>query len=671
MKFVHAFSGIALVIGVLALTGYVLDIPGLIALRPEHPAMSIATTLGVVGLAVSLLASSTGRRRTAASLAIAVALLTVLVLASHATAGTDRLSAYLAQHVFRLSGAAASTSRTTALSLLGIAISILFSRRSVVADLSAGVGVVLSTMALLGHAYGMHEFSALVMFSSMALQTAIAIFVLAIASLVLRPDLGWSAVVASSYAAGGAARRQLGFMLVPPVVGWVLVQVVYLDRLDVDTAMALFVVITIIPMALLVLRDGRGQIALDDERKSRIEAMNAVMGQAQQQLVDQFGQLQAESAERARAEAAMYRAQRMEAVGHLTGGIAHDFNNLLMTISGNVQLLKRKMPSDDPLSKYLLNLSNAVAKGAKVTQQLLAFSRSQKLSIRPTAMESVLLSARDLIGHSLGPAVTLRLQLDATDAWALCDADQLELSLLNLALNSKDAMPDGGVIGIRCERAQMNTTGASCVRVRVSDHGCGMTPEVLARAAEPFFTTKEKGKGTGLGLAQVYGFVTQCGGEFAIHSEVGVGTTIDMRFPSSAPLAERPTGERAIPDTQPDTVQRRIVVIDDDAGVREVIVQGLRDEGYLVSEAADGESGLQRIDDFAPSLAVIDFLMPGLNGAEVARIAQARHPGLPIVFVSGYADTLALDGVSGATVLRKPFDIQTLSRAVGAVIDAT
>jgi len=118
-------------------------------------------------------------------------------------------------------------------------------------------------------------------------------------------------------------------------------------------------------------------------------------------------------------------------------------------------------------------------------------------------------------------------------------------------------------------------------------------------------------------------------------------------------------------------VQRRIVVIDDDAGVREVIVQGLRDEGYLVSEAADGESGLQRIDDFAPSLAVIDFLMPGLNGAEVARIAQARHPGLPIVFVSGYADTLALDGVSGATVLRKPFDIQTLSRAVGAVIDAT
>jgi signal transduction histidine kinase len=670
MKFVHALAGIALVIGVLALTGYAFDIPGLIALRPDYPAMASATILSIVGLAVALLASSTGHRRIAACLATAVMLLSVVMLASHAITGTDRLSSHIAEHLFHSSFRQAQMSRMTAIAVLGIAVSVLFSRRSVVADLSAGVGVVLSTIALLGYAYGMHESSALVMFSRMALQTAVAIFVLSIASLVLRPDLGWSAVVASSYAAGGAARRQLGFMLVPPVVGWVLVQVVYLDRLDVDSAMALFVVITVIPMALLVLRDGRGQIALDDERKSRIEAMDAVMGQAQQQLVDQFGQLQAESAERARVEAAMYRAQRMEAVGHLTGGIAHDFNNLLMTISGNVQLLKRKMPADDPLSKYLLNLSNAVAKGAKVTQQLLAFSRSQKLSIRPTAMESVLLSARDLIGHSLGPAVTLRLQLDAPDEWALCDADQLELSLLNLALNSKDAMPDGGVIDIRCERAQMSATGASCVRVRVSDEGCGMTPEVQARAAEPFFTTKEKGKGTGLGLAQVYGFVMQCGGEFAIQSEVGVGTTIDMRFPSSVPLVERSTGEHPIVESQAGTTQRRIVVIDDDAGVREVIVQGLRDEGYLVSEAEDGESGLQRIEDFAPSLAIIDFLMPGLNGAEVARIAQVRHPGLPIVFVSGYADTLALDGVSGAVVLRKPFDMQALNRAVGAVIDA-
>ncbi|RZL48174.1 MAG: response regulator [Variovorax sp.] len=669
MKFVHAFSGIALVIGILALAGYVLDMPGLIALRPDHPGMSVITTLGVIGLALALVASSNGRRRIAASLAIAVALTAVAVLASHAASGTDRLSAHLAEHLFRLSGRAVPTSRTTAIALLGIAVSILFSRRSVIADLSAGVGVVLSTMALLGHAYGMHELSALVMFSSMALPTAAAVFMLAIASLVLRPDLGWSAVVASSYAAGGAARRQLGFMLVPPVVGWVLVQLVYLERLDVDAAMALFVVVTIIPMALMVLRDGRGQIALDDERKSRSEAMDAVIGQAQQQLVDQFGQLQAESAERARAEAAMYRAQRMEAVGHLTGGIAHDFNNLLMTISGNVQLLKRKMPTDDPLSKYLLNLSSAVTKGAKVTQQLLAFSRSQKLSIRPTAMESVLVNARDLIGHSLGPTVTLHLQLDASDAWALCDADQLELSLLNLVLNAKDAMPGGGVIDISCERSQMSATGASCVRIRVSDHGCGMTPDVLARAAEPFFTTKEKGNGTGLGLAQVYGFVTQCGGEFTIQSEVGSGTTIDMRFPSSAPVAERPVGERAVPVTPSGTARRRIVVIDDDAGVRDVIVQGLRDEGYLVSEAADGESGLQRIEDFSPALAVIDFLMPGLNGAEVARIAQARHPGLPIVFVSGYSDTLALDGVSGAIVLRKPFDIQALNRAVSAVID--
>jgi signal transduction histidine kinase len=669
MKFVHAFSGIALVIGLLAFVGYAFDIPVLVARGPGYPAMSPVTAIGVVLLASALFASSIGRARAAAALAVAVAVLSLLVLTSHVVGGADQLSGYVAKHVFGVAGSWGSMSRTTAIALLSIAMSILFCRYSVIADLSAGVGVVLSTMALLGYAYGVHEFSSLMVFSNMAVQTGIAVFVLSIASLVLRPELGWSAVVASSYAAGGAARRQLGFMLGPPIVGWVLVQAVHVHRLDVDAAMALFVVITIIPMALLVLKDGRGQIALDDERKSRNEALSTVMVQAQQQLVDQSRQLKAESAERAKAEAAMYRAQRMEAVGHLTGGIAHDFNNLLMTISGNVQLLKRKMPANDPLSKYVVNLSSAVAKGAKVTQQLLAFSRSQKLSIRPTAMESVIVSARELIGHSLGPTVTLRLQLDAPDAWALCDADQLELSLLNLALNSRDAMPDGGVIGIRCERSQMNANGDSCVRVRVSDNGRGMAPDVLARAAEPFFTTKEKGKGTGLGLAQVYGFVTQCGGEFVIQSEIGGGTTIDMRFPSSAPMLEQPAVERAALSTPTDSTQRRIVVIDDD-GVRDVIVQGLRDAGYLVSEAADGESGLKRIEDFAPSLAVIDFLMPGLNGAEVARIAQARNPKLPIVFVSGYSDTLALDGVSGAIVLRKPFDIQTLSRTVGAVIDA-
>ena len=671
MKFVHAFSGIALLIGALAGVGYAFDIPALVTLRPGYPAISTVTTLCIVLLAGSLFASSIGRRTAGVALAAVVAGLSILVLASYVLIGTDQVSGVLSTHVFRLSGMAGRTSRTTTVALLGIAVSILFSGRSVVADLSAGVGVVLSTVALLGYAYGVHDLSGIALFSNMAMQTAIAIFMLSIASLVLRPDLGWAAVVASSYAAGGVARRQLGFMLVPPIVGWVLVQAVYLHRLEVDAAMALFVVITIIPMALLVLKDGRGQIALEDERKSRNEALADVMCQAQQQLVDQSRQLKAESAERAKVEAAMYRAQRLEAVGHLTGGIAHDFNNLLMTISGNVQLLKRKMPADDPLSKYTVNLAGAVAKGAKVTQQLLAFSRSQKLSIRPTPMEAVIVSARELIGNSLGPTVTLRLQVEAADAWALCDSDQLELSLLNLALNSKDAMPEGGVIDIRCERWHMGANGAPCVRVLVTDNGQGMSPEVVARAAEPFFTTKEKGKGTGLGLAQVYGFVMQCRGEFTIQSEPGAGTTIDLRFPETSPVVEPPDSERAALEALPASTQRRVVVIDDDDGVRDVIVQGLRDEGYLVGEASDGESGLKRIEDFSPAVAIIDFLMPGLNGAEVARIAQARNPGLPIVFVSGYSDTLALDGVSGAIVLRKPFDIQTLSRTVGAVIDAT
>jgi signal transduction histidine kinase len=675
MKPVQVLAGFTLVLGVLAFAGHAFGISALLSVRPGAPAISIVTASCVIVLSLALFAGSRGRHGIAMLLSGGVVVLPLLVLTSYLLRGVDDFSLYLSHQVLHLTGipevpgVTGRTSRSTAMALICVALAVLFSGRPRVTHLGAGLAIVLSTIALLGNTYGVRDLELATLFNNMALQSAVAVFALAIGSMMLRPDLGWPAVVASSYAAGGATRRQLAFTLMPPVVGWVLMQAVHAGRLDIGAAMALLVMATIIPLALLVLKDGRSQIALEEERRSKNEALAAIMAQARQRLVDQSRQLQDESAERAKVEAAMYRAQRMEAVGHLTGGIAHDFNNLLMTISGNVQLLKRKMAPGDPLAKYIYNLSSAVSKGSKVTQQLLAFSRSQKLSIVPTAMESVVVSARELIGNSLGPEVALRISLDAPEAWALCDADQLELSLLNLAVNSRDAMPRGGVIEIRCERSQMPSSGEPGVRVRVNDDGEGMTPEVMARAAEPFFTTKEKGKGTGLGLAQVYGFVTQCGGEFVMSSEVGVGATIDMYFPAAAPAPVQSASQFAAMEATLPATQRRVVVIDDDDSVREVIVQGLRDSGYLVSEARDGESGLQRIEDFGPVAVVIDFLMPGLNGAEVAKIAQARHPKLPIVFVSGYSDTLMLDGVSGALVLRKPFDMQTLHRALSSVIE--
>jgi signal transduction histidine kinase/CheY-like chemotaxis protein len=379
---------------------------------------------------------------------------------------------------------------------------------------------------------------------------------------------------------------------------------------------------------------------------------------------DISGRLRAE-AELATAQDALRQAQKMEAVGQLTGGIAHDFNNLLMAISGNLQLLSMKMPEDDARRRLVTNAAAAAERGSKLTAQLLAFSRTQKLNIRPVEIDPALRHALTLVENALPPTIEMELRLNAAGVWASTDPDQLELAILNLALNARDAMPDGGRLVIESQQLSDAT-----VAVAVVDAGSGMTPEVANRAVEPFFTTKERGKGTGLGLAQVFGFTTQCSGELNIVSKPGMGTTVTIRLPRVPPTAE--SGVVAPLAFAPVEVRRGkgqiVLVIDDDDSVRGVLVETLRAADFEVIEASGGEEALRRVETVTPDAAIIDFIMPGMNGDEVARRLKRRLPQLPIIFVSGYFDTLALDGISGAVILRKPFDVEGLNKVVASAL---
>jgi signal transduction histidine kinase/CheY-like chemotaxis protein len=659
----------------LGLLGYLLNLPILQTVRPGYQGMSPLTALGLLAVAASLWCDSPGRGLSARVATWAAFTIALVALLLHAVVGADVLSPWLAHSVFGTPEPFSGRTSVAAALGIGLIAAALLSRhpRSALPDLFAGAALVLSGTALLGYAYGVGDLYNLPIFKSMAVHTAAALVILSLATLCAEPEHGIAGIVASEGVGGGATRRQLAFTLLPAVAGWILLKFIEAHGLGPAIAMALLVVITIVPLALLVLRDGQILDQLDVARNARAKILADASQTLERRLEEQAAELAVESGERAKAEAGMYRAQRMEAVGQLTGGIAHDFNNLLMAVRGNLELLGRRLPEDERAQRYFSNAVAATDKGAKVTGQLLAFSRSQRLTIRSTEIDPVLMSARALIGSSLGPNITIDFQLDAATTWVATDPDQLELAILNLAVNARDAMPAGGslrVVSRTCDRRLAADDDLNpYVSISVVDTGEGMTPDVLSHAIEPFFTTKERGKGTGLGLAQVYGFVRQCGGDLRISSTPGEGTHIEILLRCAAPglsdAASPSTSGRLAGDT---ARGRSVLVIDDDDAVRAVIVDALRGANFEVVEASDGPSGLALLDNLTPDAAVIDFLMPGMNGAEVARFAQVKRPGLPIIFVSGYSDTVALDGIAGAIVLRKPFDIDGLHRAVSSVL---
>jgi signal transduction histidine kinase/CheY-like chemotaxis protein len=379
--------------------------------------------------------------------------------------------------------------------------------------------------------------------------------------------------------------------------------------------------------------------------------------------------LRHEVAERERAEAALNQAQKMEAVGQLTGGIAHDFNNLLQAVTGMLGLIVRHPGDEQRVARWADQGLKAAERGARLTSQLLAFSRVQKLDLKPVPLCATINGMRDLLSRTLGHHVEIVTDLPQDEVSVIADTTQLELALLNLALNARDAMTEGGrvTIGVQPGPPTPEHPGGA-IDVRVQDTGTGMPADVVERAFEPFFTTKGVGKGTGLGLSMVYGVARQSGGSAHIDSTPGEGTTVTIRLRRADAVAavETPAGDTGDAAGHGET----ILLVDDDEAVRTSLAEGLGALGYRVLAAEDGVTALALLQRERPAAAVFDFAMPGMTGAELARTVRPLRPEMPILFASGFADSDALVAAVGpdAPVLRKPFTIEELAARLGELL---
>jgi PAS domain S-box-containing protein len=383
-----------------------------------------------------------------------------------------------------------------------------------------------------------------------------------------------------------------------------------------------------------------------------------------------------ETTERRRIEDALRQSQKMEAVGQLTGGIAHDFNNMLTVIAGNLELLEGKLGNEPRLLRLVTSAALAASRAEKLTQQLLTFSRRQQLRSQPIDFNQIVIGMDDLLHRTVGEHIEIR-KLLAAELWpALADPNQIETALLNLILNARDSMPGGGHITIETSNTQVApghrefSPGAYAV-LSVADTGQGMSDEVLAHVFEPFFTTKEVGKGTGLGLSQVYGFVKQSAGHVKIDSRPGGGTTVRLYLPR-AEGAVGTSGGLPIREQQY-RGSECVLVVEDDHGVRDFAVSVLRELGYNVLEAANGDAGLAVLDGNPDiDLLFTDVVMPGtLSGADLAKVALERRPELRVLFTSGYTTRLVEKEWPGRTLelLRKPYRSVDLAARVRAVLN--
>lgn len=377
----------------------------------------------------------------------------------------------------------------------------------------------------------------------------------------------------------------------------------------------------------------------------------------------------ARTAELRDAQAQLLQSQKMEAMGQLVSGMAHDFNNLLGAVVGSFELIGLRADDPERVRRFAEAGMQAAQRGSKLTAQLLAFSRSQSIQPQPILVCDVIAQLSDLLSRTLGPMVKLDLQLNPTPVAVLADPTQVEMMVLNLAINARDAMPDGGGLTISTVALQMTgdpeLIDGDYVEIAVRDTGTGMDAATLRRAMEPFFTTKPVGKGTGLGLAQIYGSARQSGGTARIESAPGLGTTVRVFLPRTQRPPRRLDPVGADGDAGPPH-PIDVLIVDDDHDHRSVLARGLEALGHRVVEAEDGAAALAALEVRAPDVMLLDFAMPGMNGAEVALAVRERWPDLTIVFTSGFADTKAILAVEGedARILRKPFRLGELLQAL-------
>ncbi len=428
----------------------------------------------------------------------------------------------------------------------------------------------------------------------------------------------------------------------------------------------------------LLLQSEAERAALNAELEQRVEERTA-------ELLQTTEQLRAEIAARADAEARVAQLQRLEAVGQLTGGIAHDFNNMLAIMMGNLDLAQRRIArGSGDVGRLIDNAMEGATRGAALTRQLLAFGRRQPLSPSSLDVNALVRGMSELLRRSLGPGVEIETVL-AGGLWrTYADATQLESAIVNLAVNARDAMPEGGKLTVETMNAHIDDAYAAAnpgavpgqyVVVAVSDTGRGMPREVLDRAFEPFFTTKDVGQGSGLGLSQIYGYLKQSGGHAKIYSEIGRGSTVKLYLPRQMAIEDsgRDAAAEGAPALAGGRAEETILVVEDEPGVRSVAVEALRELGYSVLEAEDGAAALALLERREPvALLFTDVVMPRMTGRELADQVRDRWPEVKLLYTTGYTRNAIVHGGrldAGVNLLPKPYTTEQLSRKVRAVLD--
>ena len=429
------------------------------------------------------------------------------------------------------------------------------------------------------------------------------------------------------------------------------------------------------PGVLIDVEERRAIAAERDRAAAELRALNETL---EQRVAERTAELM-------QAEEALRQAQKMEAVGQLTGGLAHDFNNLLAGITGSLELMQTRMAQGrfGDLDRYMTVAQGAAKRAAALTHRLLAFSRRQTLDPKPTNVNRLVVDMEELIRRTIGPAIALEV-VGAAGLWpALIDPGQLENALLNLCINARDAMPDGGRITIETANTWVDRPAAikheilegQYLSLCVTDTGTGMSPEVVARVFEPFFTTKPIGQGTGLGLSMIYGFARQSGGQVRIYSEVGRGTTVCLYLPRIDGESEPDDPVGTLTEAARALQGETVLIVDDEPSVRMLVTEVLEDLGYTAIEAADSVAGLKVLQsDVRIDLLVTDVGLPGgMNGRQIADAGRARRPGLKVMFITGYAENAVLGSGQldpGMQVLTKPFAMEALAARIRDLIHA-
>jgi signal transduction histidine kinase/CheY-like chemotaxis protein len=425
---------------------------------------------------------------------------------------------------------------------------------------------------------------------------------------------------------------------------------------------------TLVSIARSTFKGRQRQYALQqshDDLERRVAERTAQLQQAHNQVLSQI-------AERERTEEQLRHMQKIESIGELTGGVAHDFNNLLTAVIGNLELLKRRIPQNPSTDRLIDGAMQGAQRGAALTQRLLAFARRQTLEPHPIDLAELVCGMDDLLRRSLGPTIEMQLDLPPSLPAAQADANQIELALLNLAINGRDAMPNGGRLGIGLSlETSPDTPDLAAGRylcLSVTDTGVGMDAETLQRAVEPFYSTKEVGKGTGLGLSMIHGVARQLKGALRLHSELLHGTRAELWLPMSMQDAPRfpAVSERGQTDRERD--RATLLLVEDDFLIGLSTTSLLEDLGHAVIQASSGASALQILRSEKPvDLMITDYAMPGMTGIELAEAARKLRPGLPILLATGYADLPSPSGLD-LPRLSKPYQQTQLAEHIGVLI---